>query len=97
LRDYLTLRTLDVYSPYLDQPWVAAHFDFYGKTLAGRAVDRPRWKKAVGLVNDGLGEAVGKLYVAKYFTPEAKRQADELVHNLLKAYDQSIDTLDWMS
>ncbi|WP_261174764.1 M13 family metallopeptidase [Chromobacterium amazonense] len=96
LRDYLTLRTLDVYSPYLDQPWVAAHFDFYGKTLAGRGVDRPRWKKAVTLVNDGLGEAVGKLYVAKYFTPEAKRQADELVHNLLKAYDQSIDTLDWM-
>ena len=49
------------------------------------------------MVENGLGEALGKLYVARYFTPEAKRQADELVRNLLQAYDQSIDTLDWMS
>ncbi len=96
LKDYLTLRTLDAYAAYLDKPWVAAHFDFYGKVLDGRSADRPRWKKAVSLVNEGMGEAVGKLYVAKYFTPEAKRQADELVRNLLKAYDQSIDTLSWM-
>ncbi|QEL57463.1 M13 family metallopeptidase [Chromobacterium paludis] len=96
LRDYLSLRTLDAYAPDLAPAWVAAHFDFYGKALDGRGADRPRWKKAVSLVNGGLGEAVGKLYVAKYFTPEAKRQADELVHNLLKAYDQSIDTLSWM-
>ncbi|WP_232538644.1 M13 family metallopeptidase [Chromobacterium phragmitis] len=97
LRDYLALRTLDAYAPYLDKPWAAARFDFYGKALDGRSADRPRWKKAVTLVNEGMGEAVGKLYVAKYFTPEAKRQADELVRNLLKAYDQSVDTLDWMS
>ncbi|WP_233492864.1 M13 family metallopeptidase [Chromobacterium sp. ATCC 53434] len=97
LRDYLTLRLLDAYSPYLDRSWTAAHFAFYGKALDGRSVDRPRWKKAVTLVDEGMGEAVGKLYVAKYFTPEAKRQADELVRNLLAAYDQSIDGLDWMS
>lgn len=97
LRDYLTLRTLDAYAPYLDKPWVAARFAFYGKALDGRAVDRPRWKKAVGFVDEGMGEAVGKLYVAKYFTAEAKRQADELVRNLLTAYDQSVDKLDWMS
>ncbi|MCD4504608.1 M13 family metallopeptidase [Chromobacterium piscinae] len=97
LRDYLTLRALDAYAPYLDKPWVAARFAFYGKELDGRSADRPRWKKAVTLVDEGMGEAVGKLYVAKYFTPEAKRQADELVRNLLTAYDRSVDTLDWMS
>ncbi|WP_239690848.1 M13 family metallopeptidase [Chromobacterium sphagni] len=97
LRDYLTLRTLDAYAGYLDKSWAAARFDFYGKALDGRSVDRPRWKKAVTLVDEGIGEAVGKLYVAKYFTAEAKRQADELVRNLLSSYDQSIDKLAWMS
>lgn len=97
LRNYLLARTLDAYAPSLTPAFVDAHFDFYGKTLEGRKQNRPRWKRGVGMVENGLGEALGKLYVARYFTPEAKRQADELVRNLLQAYDQSIDTLDWMS
>ncbi|WP_445989917.1 M13 family metallopeptidase [Chromobacterium haemolyticum] len=97
LRNYLLARTLDAYAPSLTPAFVDAHFDFYGKTLEGRKQNRPRWKRGVSVVESGLGEALGKLYVARYFTPEAKRQADELVRNLLKAYDQSIDTLDWMS
>ncbi|OWY41130.1 peptidase M13 [Xenophilus sp. AP218F] len=96
-RDYLIGRTLDAYAPYLDSAFAKARFEFYGKALDGRRADRPRWKRGVGLVNEGLGEAVGKLYVAKYFTAESRAEALKLVRNLLAAYDQSIDTLTWMS
>jgi len=73
------------------------NFAFYGKTLYGTQEQRPQWRRAVDVVNDNLGEAVGKIYVAKHFSPEAKERMTVLVNNLLKAYETSIKELDWMS
>jgi putative endopeptidase len=72
-------------------------FDFYGKTLYGKPEQQPQWKRAVSAVNNAMGEIIGEVYVKKHFTPEAKERMTELVKNLLKAYEESIKTLDWMS
>ena len=73
------------------------NFDFYGRTLSGTQEQRPRWKRALGAVNAALGEAVGQLYVAKYFPPAAKERMLELVHNLQVALGERIDAQEWMS
>ena len=73
------------------------NFDFYGKSLYGIQVQQPLWRRGVDKVNSNLGEIVGKVYVKKHFSPEAKEQVTVLVKNLLKAYGQSIENLDWMS
>ncbi|SCY21718.1 M13 family metallopeptidase [Flavobacterium caeni] len=73
------------------------NFSFYGKTLYGIEKQREQWRRAVETVNGNLGEIVGKEYVAKHFPPEAKERMVKLVDNLLKAYAESIKTLDWMS
>lgn len=76
---------------------VEADFDFYGRRMTGAQQLRDRWKRAVSLVESLMGDAVGKLYVARYFPPEAKARIDELVDNLREAYRVSIDNLDWMT
>ncbi len=81
----------------LSKAFVDANFDFFAKTLNGQQAQRPRWKRGVALVNGSLGEAVGKLYVDKYFPPEAKARMEKMIANLLEAYKQSITTLDWMT
>ncbi|MFC4160986.1 M13 family metallopeptidase [Chitinimonas lacunae] len=96
-RDYLRTRTLDEFAGLLHQPLVQAHFDFHGKTLSGMTEMRPRWKRAVRFVEALVGESIGKHYVAKYFPAESKAKMEALVGNLLKAFDQSIDGLSWMS
>lgn len=73
------------------------NFDFYGKTLNGIQVQQPLWRRGVDRVNNSLGEIVGKVYVKKHFSPEAKEEVTLLVKNLLKAYGESIKNLDWMS
>ena len=73
------------------------NFDFFGKTLSGTQVQRPLWRRGVDRVNNNLGEIVGKVYVKKHFSPEAKEQVTLLVKNLIKAYGESIKNLDWMS
>jgi putative endopeptidase len=73
------------------------NFDFYYKTLSGTEKAEEDWKRAVGIVNSGLGEVVGKVYVEKHFSPEAKERMVNMVKNLLKAYAESIKKLDWMS
>jgi putative endopeptidase len=73
------------------------NFDFYGKTLYGIQAQQPMWRRGVDRVNGSLGEIVGKVYVKKHFSPEAKEQVTLLVKNLLKAYGESIKNLDWMS
>lgn len=73
------------------------NFNFYGKTLQGIEKQRPLWRRGVENVNNNLGEIVGKVYVQKHFSPEAKQQVTTLVKNLLKAYEESIKNLDWMS
>jgi putative endopeptidase len=73
------------------------HFAFYGTALRGIPENRPRWKRGIGLVERTIGEALGRIYVAKYFPPESKARMERLVQNLLAADQADIDTLDWMS
>ncbi len=80
----------------LNRSLAEADFAFYGRTLRGIPENRPRWKRAVAVVNDSLGEAVGKLYVARHFPPDAKRRMDAMVKNIIAAYGQAIRELDWM-
>ncbi|MFC9554608.1 M13 family metallopeptidase [Rhodococcus sp. NPDC056960] len=84
-------------APYLTQALVDENFAFYGKTLTGAEEIRDRWKRGVSLVQDLLGEAVGKLYVERHFPADAKARMQELVANLQEAYRRNISDLDWMS
>ena len=84
-------------APYLSQDFVNENFAFYGTTLSGTPELRDRWKRAVSMIEGSLGEAVGKVYVQKYFPPEAKARMEKLVANLIAAYDVSIKELAWMS
>lgn len=95
-RDWATWHVISDLAPFLPSEFVEANFDFYGRTLSGAQQLRERWKRAVGFVESAIGEAVGKLYVARHFPPAAKERMDELVANLLAAYRQSIGSLDWM-
>ncbi|MFL6155463.1 MAG: M13 family metallopeptidase [Marmoricola sp.] len=96
-RAFLSVRAIRSAAAYLPEAFVEVNFDFYGRTLSGTPELRARWKRGVGLVEGGLGEAVGREYVARHFPPRSKELMDELVANLLEAYRQSITTLDWMS
>jgi predicted metalloendopeptidase len=95
-KDYLNLRVIDAFSPYLSNAFVQEHFDFYGRTLTGTPELKPRWKRGLAETEAAMGDLLGKVYVARHFPPEAKHRMDELVANLLKAYAVSIDELDWM-
>ncbi len=90
-------QVLSALSPYLPEPFVQARFDFYGTTLNGIPANRERWKRGITLVERCLGEAVGKLYVERHFSPVAKQRMGELVANLVQAYRRSITELDWMT
>ncbi len=96
-RAFLAVRAIRSAAAYLPDAFVQVNFDFYGRTLSGTPELRARWKRGVGLVEGGLGEAVGREYVARHFPPRSKELMDELVANLLEAYRQSITALDWMS
>jgi len=97
LRDQLLVRSLDQYAEYLPEAIAQENFAFYGTTLNGTPQREERWKRAVGFVKGALGEELGKVYVARYFPPETKAAADELVHNILEAMGRRIDGLTWMS
>jgi putative endopeptidase len=96
-REYLAAKLLDSYSPELSSPFVNARFEFRGKVLAGQQAQRARWKRGVTEVEQGIGDAVGKLYVARHYKPEAKARMDELIRNLREAYRVGIDSLEWMT
>ena len=81
----------------LSSAFVEENFDFYGRTLTGALELRARWKRGVAVTESALGEALGKLYVAEHFPPDAKAQMLDLVDNLLEAYRRSITNLDWMT
>ncbi len=93
---YFRWHVLHSYARYLSKPIVDESFAFYGTALSGIPENRPRWKRGVALVDGSLGEVVGQLYVKQYFPAESKTRMQALVSNLLAAYKQSIDTLDWM-
>ena len=97
LKSWLSLGLLRSYAPYLSREFVEERFSFYGKKLTGQPMNRPRWKRAVTLVEGGLGEAVGEIYVQKHFPPTSKNHMDKLVGHLIEAYRQSITELDWMT
>jgi putative endopeptidase len=84
-------------SSLLSDAFVNERFDFYGTKLTGAPMNRARWKRAVSLVEGSLGEAIGKIYVEKYFPAEAKTRMDELVGYLIEAYRDSIKGLEWMT
>ena len=104
LKNYLLFHLLDEHAVALPAVFQAAHFELHGKVLAGIPEDQPRWKKAVGLISGKsafdfgvLGDAIGRLYVEKYFPAESKARIDALVQNLLKAFDEGINNLAWMT
>ena len=94
---YLTFNLLSSAAPYLSDPFVAADFDFYGKTMSGRQEQQPRWKRALSTVNSALSEAVGQMYVAKYFPASSKEKMLKMVGDLQKALGDRISGLEWMS
>jgi len=93
---YLKFHVIDAAAPYLSDAFVQANFQMYSKTLRGIQENRPRWKRGVAVVEDGMGEMAGKLYVARHFKPEAKARIDQLVKNILGAMNEGIDELAWM-
>ena len=94
---YLEWHTLDGAANKLSDTFADESFDFYGRTLSGRKEQQPRWKRAVGVVNGVLGEAVGQMYVEKYFPAAAKERMLTLVKNLQVALGERIDAQEWMS
>jgi endothelin-converting enzyme/putative endopeptidase len=96
-RDFLTYRLLRNNVPFLPKAVDDIHFEFVSKAISGAKEQRERYKRGVQFVNGSVGEAVGQLYVERYFTPAAKERIDELVNNLLLAMGERIKTLDWMS
>jgi predicted metalloendopeptidase len=97
LKSWLAAQLITTEAPLLSKLFVDAHFEFFSRTLSGQQENRARWKRGVQFVNGSIGEAVGKLYVAKHFPPASKARMQTLVANLLEAYRQSISELDWMT
>ncbi len=96
-KKYLAFRVLDGAAHHLDETTAAIRFDYRNRVLNGQKEERPRWKKGISMVNGMVGEAVGKLYVAEYFPPEAKAKMEELVGNVIATLDENLGSLEWMS
>ena len=95
-KSYLRFHFVDNFAPYLDSRFVNANFEM-SKLLTGQKELQPRWKRMTALTDSQLGDALGQLYVEKYFPPEAKQRILELVNNLQEAYKERINQLSWMS
>ncbi|MGZ3406251.1 MAG: M13 family metallopeptidase, partial [Polyangia bacterium] len=96
-KEYLAFHAIEHVGDFLPKAFVDEQFAFYGKTINGTPKLRDRWKRAVTATDRALGEAVGKLYVAKYFPPAEKARAEEMVRNLIAAFARRIDKLEWMA
>lgn len=94
---WLAFHEINHFAPELPKAFVDARFEFYGKTLSGTPQQQDRWKRAVNATNAALGDAVGKLYAAKYFPAAAKAKAQEMVKNIIAAWGRRIDALTWMT
>ncbi len=94
---YLKWEVVNSFASYLPTAFVNQNFDFYGNTLSGQMAQRPRWKRVQGATNSALSEAIGQMYVEKYFPAEAKRRMLELVGNLKVSLGERINQLVWMS
>jgi putative endopeptidase len=96
-KDWLIFHTLNRSANYLPQAYDDLHFGFYGRTMQGTPRQRDRWKRGLGFVNNDLGDAVGRIYAARYFPASSKAEVQDMVKNLLAAFDRRIDALEWMS
>jgi len=96
-RAYFKFQLLDHFAPALSRQFANLHFDFHEHTLKGVEKPKPRWRQAVDSMDDDLGELVGHLFVDAHFSAASKQRMLELVQNLLRAFDSSIDGLEWMS
>ncbi len=96
-KSYFKWHQLSAAAPFLSKAFVDERFAFMGTTLRGVPQNLPRWKRGVSLVDGAIGEALGRLYVEKYFPPQHKARMEALVRNLLETYRRDIVTLDWMS
>ncbi len=97
IKAYYAWNLINSAAPYLSDDFGNANFDFYGKTLSGRQEMRPRWKRVISSINGSLGEALGQMYVEKYFPPSAKQRMVQLVKNLQNAFAERIQKASWMS
>jgi putative endopeptidase len=97
LRAYVAAHYIDAAASYLSEEFAVASFEFFGKTMSGTQEIRPRWKRAMGVPNSILSEAVGQMYVAKYFPEKEKARVEKMVANIQQAFGKHIDALDWMS
>jgi putative endopeptidase len=97
LKAWEAFRIADASAPYLPKAFVDARFEFRGKTLTGQEINRPRWKRGVQAASSELGEAIGEIYVARYFPPESKAKMEALIANLKTALGHRIENLEWMS
>ena len=96
LRAYVAAHYIDAATSYMSEEFALASFEFFGKTMSGTQEIRPRWKRAMGVPNSILSEAVGQIYVAKYFPESEKARVEEMVSNIQKAFSKHIEALDWM-
>ncbi len=96
-KDLLAFHTIDHSASLLPQAFADLHFDFYSRTLQGTPAQQPRWKRAVAATSSDLGDAVGQIYVEKYFPASSRAAVEQLVHNLIAAFDQRIGDLAWMT
>ena len=96
LRAYVAVHYIDAAASYLSEEFALASFEFFGKTMSGTQEIRPRWKRAMGVPNSILSEAVGQMYVAKYFPEKEKARVELMVSNIQKAFSKHIEALDWM-
>ncbi len=94
---YLAFNLLSAAAPYLSDDFVDADFEFYGEVMSGKQEQQPRWKRSLNTVNGALGEAVGEMYVEKYFPASSKEKMLTLVGNLQTALSERINGLEWMS
>jgi predicted metalloendopeptidase len=96
-KHYLTFRALDSSAEHLDETTAAIRFEYRNRVLSGQQEQEPRWKRGIAMVNEMVGEAVGKLYVARYFPPEAKAKMQKLVANVIATLEEDLRELEWMS
>lgn len=97
IKTYLKYRIVSSADTLLDDTTYEISFDFYNRTMAGQPTPKPRWKRAVAMLDGTLGEEIGHLYVKKYFSADAKKRMQELVKNLQRALGARIENLEWMS
>lgn len=96
-KDYISFQTISRFAPVLGNQYSQLSFDFFSKGLRGVDEEEPRWKRGVDFLNENMGELLGQLYVDRHFQAESKARMDQMIKNLIAAYEVSITNLDWMS